>query len=89
MDETAILRSATAADLPALRALWERCGLHPSRSDTDTRLATLIDYAGGLFVVAEQAGIVIGSVMASWDGRRGWINVSLRRGPRISSATAE
>lgn len=74
MSDTAILRSAAAADLTALRALWDRCGLHPSRSDTDARLAALIDYAGGLFVVAERAGAVVGSVMASWDGRRGWIN---------------
>jgi ribosomal protein S18 acetylase RimI-like enzyme len=74
MDDPTTLRSATAADLPALRALWERCGLHPSRSDTDERLGRLIEYAGGLFVVAERCSAVVGSVMASWDGRRGWIN---------------
>ena len=74
MDDPTTLRSATAAYLPALRALWERCGLHPSRSDTDERLGRLIEYAGGLFMVAERRSAVVGSVMASWDGRRGWIN---------------
>lgn len=74
MDDPVTLRSATAADLPALRVLWERCGLHPSRSDTDERLARLIEYAGGLFAVAVRGGSIVGSVMASWDGRRGWIN---------------
>ena len=74
MPATITLRSATADDLPPLRALWERCGLHPSRSDTDERLARLIEFCGGLFVVAECRGAVVGSVMASWDGRRGWIN---------------
>ncbi len=83
MSDTVILRPAIAADLPALRALWERCGLHPSRSDTDARLGSLIAFAGGLFLVverdgavvgAERDGAIVGSVMASWDGRRGWIN---------------
>lgn len=73
-DPVAIIRAATAADLPALRGLWERCGLHPSRSDTDERLARLIEFCGGLFLAAEHEGEVVGSVMASWDGRRGWIN---------------
>ena len=75
MHDTVILRPAIAADLPALRALWGRCGLHPSRSDTDARLSSLIALAGGLFLVAEDGnGAVVCSVMASWDGRRGWIN---------------
>jgi ribosomal protein S18 acetylase RimI-like enzyme len=74
MTSPATIRPATAADLPALNALWARCGLHPSRSDTDQRLAALIDYAGGLFLAAERDGGIVGSVMASWDGRRGWIN---------------
>ena len=75
MPDTVILRPAVAAGLPALRALWGRCGLHPSRSDTDARLSSLIAFAGGLFLVAEDGnGAVVGSVMASWDGRRGWIN---------------
>ena len=53
MPDTVILRPAIAADLPALRALWGRCGLHPSRSNTDARLSSLIAFAGGLFLVAE------------------------------------
>ena len=68
------LRPAVAADLPALRALWDRCGLHPSASDTDARLARLIEFTPGLFLAAERDGDLVGSVMASWDGRRGWIN---------------
>lgn len=74
MTNAITLRPATAADLPALRALWTQCGLHPSRSDTDERLAHLIEICGGLFLAAECAGEIVGSVMASWDGRRGWIN---------------
>jgi len=74
MPDAIAIRPATAADLPALNALWERCGLHPSRSDTDARLSALIDFSGGLFLAAERDGVVVGSVMASWDGRRGWIS---------------
>lgn len=74
MTDPIAIRPAAAADLPALRGLWDRCGLHPSASDTDRRLAALIEFAPGLFLAAECDGEVVGSVMASWDGRRGWIN---------------
>lgn len=74
MTSTIAIRPATAADLPALRSLWAACGLHPSRSDTDERLAAMIAFAPGLLLVAEREVTVVGSVMASWDGRRGWIN---------------
>ncbi|MEQ8818280.1 MAG: GNAT family N-acetyltransferase [Thalassobaculum sp.] len=74
MTDTIVIRPAVAADLPALRGLWERCGLHPSASDTDQRLAALIEFCGGLFLAALRDGEIVGSVMASWDGRRGWIN---------------
>jgi ribosomal protein S18 acetylase RimI-like enzyme len=74
MPDPIAIRPATAGDLPALRALWDRCGLHPSASDTDRRLAALIEFTPGLFLAAERGGELVGSVMASWDGRRGWIN---------------
>lgn len=74
MTDPIAIRPAIAADLPALRALWDRCGLHPSASDTDERMAKLIEFCGGLFLAAERDGVVVGSVLASWDGRRGWIN---------------
>lgn len=74
MPDDILIRPAAAADLSALNALWERCGLHPSRSDTSERLAALIEFCGGLFLAASRGDEVVGSVMASWDGRRGWIN---------------
>lgn len=74
MTDSIAIRPAVAADLPALRDLWERCGLHPSSTDTDEKLAAMIAFCGGLFLAAERDGVVVGSVMASWDGRRGWVN---------------
>ena len=68
------IRPITADDLPALRALWSACDLHPSPSDTDTRLEEVIRNLGNLFLVAQAGGEIVGSVMGSFDGRRGWIN---------------
>jgi len=54
--------------------LWSACGLlrpwnNPDR-DIDRKLAHDAD---GL-IVAELDGRVIGSVMAGYDGHRGWVN---------------
>ncbi len=54
--------------------LWELCGLIVPWNDPrhDIRLKT--DFQNSLFLVAEENGTVIGTVMAGYDGHRGWIN---------------
>jgi ribosomal protein S18 acetylase RimI-like enzyme len=62
-------------DLPAALALWSACGLHPSRSDTEAGFRLKLARDPDLFLVAEAAdGTLAGTVLGSWDGRRGWIN---------------
>ena len=68
------IRDFTPDDCAAATALWQRCGLHPSRSDTAERLATVSRRNPGLFLVALDGERLAGTVMGSWDGRRGWIN---------------
>lgn len=68
------IRPITVDDLTSVRTLWNECGLLPSRSDTDARLAEVTRNLGDLFLVACDGGRLIGSVMGSFDGRRGWIN---------------
>ena len=68
------IRAFTPDDFAAATALWQRCGLHPSRSDTEGRLAEVSRRNPGLFLVAIAQGRLVGTVMGSWDGRRGWIN---------------
>jgi ribosomal protein S18 acetylase RimI-like enzyme len=68
------IRAVNTHDLPCVRYLWKECGLFPSRSDTDIRLEEVVRNLGDLFLVACAGDGVVGSVMGSFDGRRGWIN---------------
>lgn len=61
-------------DRDALVELWRRCGLtrpwNDPNLDIDRKLA--VDPDG--LLVAEADGQVVGSVMAGYDGHRGWVN---------------
>ena len=68
-----ILRAARPSDREAVVALWEAAGLtrpwNDPRADFDLALAT----ATSTVLLAEQDGAIIGSVMAGFDGHRGWV----------------
>ena len=68
------IRQFTTADEAALIQLWERCGLtrpwNDPRQDIRRKLAVRPD----LFLVGIVDGAVVGSVMAGYEGHRGWIN---------------
>lgn len=67
------LRAALAGDREAVVALWEAAGLtrpwNDPRADFDLALAT----ATSAVLLAEQEGVIIGSVMVGFDGHRGWV----------------
>ncbi|MEZ5295940.1 MAG: hypothetical protein R2697_06605 [Ilumatobacteraceae bacterium] len=70
----ATIRPFAADDRRPVIAVWERSGItrpwnDPGR-DIDRKLA--IDPDG--FLVAEHDGVVVGTVMAGYDGHRGWNN---------------
>lgn len=54
--------------------LWRKSGLIPSRSDTLEGMKEKLKRDPQLFFVLEEASQIIGVVMGSYDGRRGWIN---------------
>lgn len=68
------IRSFQQNDEQAVIALWERCGLlHPTndpRKDIRRKLAVRPD----LFLVGLINGKLIATVMAGYEGHRGWIN---------------
>jgi GNAT superfamily N-acetyltransferase len=64
------IRAATAADVPAVLALWER-GRSPIAVTTDTEEAVLGAIDAGALLVAEREGRVVGTLIAGWDGWRG------------------
>jgi ribosomal protein S18 acetylase RimI-like enzyme len=58
----------------AVIALWQRCGLVVAGNDAAEDIAHKQLVQADLFLVAELQDEVIGSVMAGYEGHRGWIN---------------
>jgi ribosomal protein S18 acetylase RimI-like enzyme len=64
------IRTATAADIPAVLALWQRARSQAAVSvDTEDGVQLAIDAEA--LLVAERDGAVIGTLIAGWDGWRG------------------
>ena len=62
-------------DYRAARSLWETAGsgIHLSRSDELDEIRKKHDHDPDLFLVAETAGRLIGTVIGGFDGRRGMV----------------
>lgn len=54
--------------------LWETCGLLFPGNDPDYDINLKIKFQPDLFFVMLIDGMVAGSVMAGFDGHRGWLN---------------
>lgn len=67
-------RSFTLNDFDSVVHLWRKAGLILSLSDTSEGLKKKLKRDSELFFVAEEDHHIIGVVMGSYDGRRGWIN---------------
>jgi ribosomal protein S18 acetylase RimI-like enzyme len=65
------IRDATHSDLEPVLRLWVTEGVPPSVSDTREALEGLMATDRQALIVAEADGVVIGSVIAAWDGWRG------------------
>ncbi len=68
-------REFTLDDYDAVRALWEEYphALGIGRSDTREELAKKLQRDPDLFIVAEENGKIVGTVIGGFDGRRGLI----------------
>lgn len=62
-------------DYPAVRELWEGMekGVHVGRSDMLEEIEKKITRDPDLFLVAESNGLIVGSIIGGYDGRRGLI----------------
>lgn len=67
-------REFSLDDFDSVINLWKKAGLIISRSDTLEGLKKKIKRDPQLFFVMEKDSFIIGVVMGSYDGRRGWIN---------------
>jgi len=68
------LRVFTPADEDAVVALWSACGLLRPWNDPHRDIQRKLTTQPELFLVGEVDGTVVASVMAGYDGHRGWVN---------------
>jgi ribosomal protein S18 acetylase RimI-like enzyme len=67
------LAEATEQDVEAVVALWERCGLTRPWNDPRQDLAKALGAADAAVILGFEGTALIGSVMAGFDGHRGWV----------------
>ncbi len=69
------LREFTLDDYAAVLALWEQYpdALGIGRSDTRAEIAKKLERDPDLFLLAEVDGMIVGTVIGGYDGRRGLI----------------
>ncbi|WP_326538564.1 GNAT family acetyltransferase [Pseudorhodoferax sp.] len=68
------IRPYREADEAAVVALWQACGLTRPWNDPHKDIARKLTVQRELFLVGELDGQIVASVMAGFDGHRGWVN---------------
>ncbi len=68
------IRPYDPADEDAVVALWRRCELLRPWNDPRRDVARKLTVQRELFLLAVEGDAVLGSVMAGYDGHRGWVN---------------
>jgi ribosomal protein S18 acetylase RimI-like enzyme len=68
------IREFQVADYQEVVALWRAAGLDLNRSDSLEGIRKKLERDADLFLVVQQEGRIVGVVMGSYDGRRGWIS---------------
>jgi ribosomal protein S18 acetylase RimI-like enzyme len=69
-----VVRPFESCDEEAVLALWESAGLTRPWNDPRKDIARKLKVQREWFLVAVSGGGVVGSVMAGYDGHRGWVN---------------
>jgi ribosomal protein S18 acetylase RimI-like enzyme len=66
------IRPAADGDIDAVLGLWERAA-EPTTTDNADAVAALLGHDPGALLVADESGVIVGTVIAGWDGWRGSI----------------
>ena len=69
-----VIRPFVATDETSVVALWEHCGLTRPWNDPRKDICKKLAVRPDLFLVGTLDGVVVASVMAGYEGHRGWIN---------------
>ncbi len=70
------IRDLQESDYAALVNLWQRAGLpfKPAGRDTPTAIADQLAQSTSIYLGAVQDETLVGAVLGTHDGRKGWIN---------------
>ena len=76
MADGIILREMRPEDYDAVIKLWEAAGLpyKPRGRDSREAIEQQLKLPTAIYLVAELNGQIVGSVLGTHDGRKGWIN---------------
>ncbi len=69
-DRSTQIRPATARDLESVLRLWQEADAEPTHTDNLDSLNGLLDSDPSALLIAEDGGVVVGSVIGAWDGWR-------------------
>jgi ribosomal protein S18 acetylase RimI-like enzyme len=71
-----ILREFRIEDYDNVTLLWDEAGLpyRPQGRDSRKRIEKELKFGRSIFLVAETEGRVVGSIIGTHDGRKGWLN---------------
>jgi ribosomal protein S18 acetylase RimI-like enzyme len=71
-----MIRDFRIEDYDSLTALWKAAGLgyRAKGRDSRPRIEAELKQRTSIFLVAEMGGKLVGSVIGTHDGRKGWIN---------------
>ena len=69
-----IVRAFKAADEARVIELWMFGGLIKPWNDPKKDITRKLKVQRELFLVAELQGVIVGTVMAGYEGHRGWVN---------------
>ena len=68
------IRPFHESDTPAVAALWQECGLTRRWNDPHKDIARKLEVQRELFLVGAVEETVVASIMAGYEGHRGWVN---------------
>src|SRR3954453_13389991 len=63
----------TDADVPAIVALWERCGLTRPWNDPAADIALARRGVNSTILIGRNGGAIVATALVGHDGHRGWV----------------
>ncbi len=69
-----IVRAFAAGDRAAVVGLWRRADLIRPWNDPDRDIDRKLGRDAEMLLVADDGGVVVGTIMVGYEGHRGWLN---------------